>query len=54
MCLWVSHNPLSTQKLFACNNINHLVVVMEEQCVFYEEGTGLLLYNIDKLNFVKH
>ena len=54
MCLWFSHNLLSMQNLFSCNNINHLVVVMEEQCVFYEEGTGTLLYNIDKLNFVKH
>ena len=54
MCFWFSHKNLITQKLFSCNNINHLVMVMEEQCVFYEEGTGPILYNVDKLNFVKH
>lgn len=54
ICLWFSHNPLSMQKLFSRNNVNHLFVVMEEQCVFCEEGTETLLYNIDKLNFVKH
>jgi len=54
ICLWFSHKTLSMQKSFSCNNMNHLVVVMEEQCVFYQERTGPYLYNIDKVNFEKH
>lgn len=54
MSLWVSHNPLSTQKIISWKNINHSVVVMKKQCVFYKEVARFLLYNKDKFRFVKH